>query len=576
MSSPPHRRGKAYHDLADACRQRGDVAGAAVAESLAFAFTMIVAAHGRFSDPKPRFALQGFATDRPVDLGQTLRPEIWDRWRSAKRATRNPAVRARLADLFWEHRKDHAAAREAADSYLEHADAWLGCPEDRSGLCAADALVRSLEISLQINDAGRTQRALDASLDSIRRLVSGGRPRPAWELMKELLGCKKVKAALPFDELQALVEHAIVRELDADPTSLWETNWLWVLVQLGHARGDAALARAAMLRIAEAHERSADFWTERGGHLQATTEYQDAVEAYRRAGHCSDRVRATLGKLESGVRRSREQMKLVEASVKIPREDMERWKAEVLAGYDRHGLSVLASAGYALPNAGEVRQSVAAQQEEFPLASLFPSATFENGRVVGRANTAEEHAAVEVRQQLVMHLQMRAATLASWVFERIRERGGTMRDEVLKYISESPVIMEERRELLVVGLERYDAGDYVSSVHIVVFQIEGIVRDFAGLNGLPTTRDENGITQARPLPDLLRDEELTRVLGDDLTQALSVLLVEQGGPNVRNAVAHGLAGPGVFVKPTADLLVVLLLQLAGFRRSPTTDGGPTK
>ena len=147
-----------------------------------------------------------------------------------------------------------------------------------------------------------------------------------------------------------------------------------------------------------------------------------------------------------------------------------------------------------------------------------------------------------------------------------------MRDEVMKYVSESPLIAEQRRQLLAVGLERYDAGDYVSSVHILVFQIEGIIREFAGINELPTTREEDGITQARSLSDLLHDATLTEVFGDDLTQALRTLVVEQVGTNMRNAVAHGLAGPGLFVKPTADLLIVLLLQLASFRQSrPQTE-----
>jgi phosphoglycolate phosphatase-like HAD superfamily hydrolase len=135
----------------------------------------------------------------------------------------------------------------------------------------------------------------------------------------------------------------------------------------------------------------------------------------------------------------------------------------------------------------------------------------------------------------------------------------------MEFLAESPVVSEQRHPLIERALERYDAGDYISSIHTFVFQVEGILRDFAGLLGQPVNEERDGITQARPLGRLLRDEKLREVLGDQLAESLEALLDNQVGPNIRNAVAHGLAAPEAFTEEIANLLIAFLLQVSAFR-----------
>ncbi len=107
----------------------------------------------------------------------------------------------------------------------------------------------------------------------------------------------------------------------------------------------------------------------------------------------------------------------------------------------------------------------------------------------------------------------------------------------------------------------------VSSFWVVrVYAFQGLLRDFAVGLRKPATDDHDGITQARPLGDLLASQKLRENLGGNLIAFLKVLLADQAaGFNARHNVAHGLVGASWFDKTIADLLLVTIIQLASFR-----------
>ena len=130
--------------------------------------------------------------------------------------------------------------------------------------------------------------------------------------------------------------------------------------------------------------------------------------------------------------------------------------------------------------------------------------------------------------------------------------------------------METRSGLLRDGLVAYEQEDFVKAIHVLVPQIEQILRSFLGHLGRPilrTVRNHPGIMDARSMNDVLSDEFMRKVLTENLWRYLEVVYVDKRGLNLRNDLAHGLLSPTVFNRQLADRVFHTLLALSLMRSS---------
>jgi len=108
----------------------------------------------------------------------------------------------------------------------------------------------------------------------------------------------------------------------------------------------------------------------------------------------------------------------------------------------------------------------------------------------------------------------------------------------------------------------------VTSVHVLVPQVEGTVRDLARVTGVPTTvlRDQGARLVPRSLDELLADPRLRAVLGDGFATLLEAIYTDPLGKRLRHRVAHGnLRGPEIFTRTTAEIVLYTILQLAKYK-----------
>ncbi|MFZ5899642.1 MAG: DUF4209 domain-containing protein [Bacillota bacterium] len=105
----------------------------------------------------------------------------------------------------------------------------------------------------------------------------------------------------------------------------------------------------------------------------------------------------------------------------------------------------------------------------------------------------------------------------------------------------SPVVPHGREGIVGKGLFSGFEKDFVTATHLLVPQIEHMVRWHLKLRGVKTTvLDANGIENELGLSSLLDISEVDDVFGKDLTFELKALFADPFGPNLRNEVAHGL------------------------------------
>jgi hypothetical protein len=169
----------------------------------------------------------------------------------------------------------------------------------------------------------------------------------------------------------------------------------------------------------------------------------------------------------------------------------------------------------------------------------------------------------QLRQTIGFYLPFLEYTLG-----KLRDRYAPTVDDILGFLCESPLFADTELGLLREGLEAYQQDDFVKAVHVLVPQIELILRNFAGRLGIPTrktVKNQPGITDAKNMNDVLADDRIKQTLTENLWRYLAVVYSDRRGLNVRNNMAHGLVPRAAFGRRMGDLVFHTLLALSLMR-----------
>ena len=119
------------------------------------------------------------------------------------------------------------------------------------------------------------------------------------------------------------------------------------------------------------------------------------------------------------------------------------------------------------------------------------------------------------------------------------------------------------------GVERYFNDDFVGSIHILVPQIEAVLRlMMQNLQIATTIQDKNGIREG-DLGSYLRNPLVEqKILGNDFAFWLRAFLTEKaGGFNIRNNLAHGLIGYDQLTPQIASGILFIFLRIGLLRKN---------
>jgi len=112
---------------------------------------------------------------------------------------------------------------------------------------------------------------------------------------------------------------------------------------------------------------------------------------------------------------------------------------------------------------------------------------------------------------------------------------------LLSLCHSSHVIPPGREVLWAKGLFFGFERDFVVSTHLLIPQLEHLVRMILKQGGLKTTTlDSKGIETENGLSTLLDNPDIEKLVDKNLFFELKALLSDAAGPNLRNEMAHGL------------------------------------
>lgn len=112
-------------------------------------------------------------------------------------------------------------------------------------------------------------------------------------------------------------------------------------------------------------------------------------------------------------------------------------------------------------------------------------------------------------------------------------------DNVMNFIGQSTIMTSRRIAIIEKGVYAFMEYDYVTSMSILIPQIEFMVREFYAKNGFIVTNNDAIGTTSDALGTLLNNDDIV-LFDKNITRYLRTILSNRTGWNLRNLYCHGI------------------------------------
>ncbi|MFC1888650.1 DUF4209 domain-containing protein [Thermodesulfobacteriota bacterium] len=464
----------------------------------------------------------------------------------------DPKLCARISDIIWllEKPRDPKFAVSAIDNYRQiplDTDSWI-----RDG---GECWERAVQLCIILKDgAGDKLKEIEKKIvESLKATTFGDGYLALW--LSELL----IKYRIGRDD-----QTEISQKLEALAINFNDEGDIRRSRDYFEAAEDWYRKIGKTEKIIEMTVQSAEGWVKEAiarqtsdppSHLAATGFYEKSIQKYRtipkklRGEHDVDkRITELRNKLNEAGENSLGEMSEIRSEPIDITELIERATKLVRGKGTSDALLALANV-YRGANVDRIRKFSEEMLKKHPLQGLV-SATHmsEDGRVIAKrpgTNFNGDEMEATVWPEMVKHYMMELSIVVQgdiWpALEVIRQEHRLKEVDFFRIVRQSPIVPVDRQQLVAKALFSGYDNDFVTALHLLVPQMENIVRFHLKQAGVKTTNlDINGIENEIGLSSLMEHEEANEIFGRNLAFEIKALLCDPIGPNLRNELAHGL------------------------------------
>ncbi len=299
---------------------------------------------------------------------------------------------------------------------------------------------------------------------------------------------------------------------------------------------------------------------EKASPLVASTWLEELYHLYLQYG-MKDEADKISNKIRELGGKAKDELKEIKIPMEILKDELEKYINWLTDGDLKTVLQKIA-VNY-IPKKDEVIKQLQDLSKKAPISFLFAHKIMDaEGRPVATVGSLEEDIDGHIVLRISQNMQISSIFLRE-TLNTLIDKFKLSTEKIIDYLYESPIFDERRKEFLIKGIEAYLNGDYIVSLHILIPQIEAIIRNLSEKIGIPILKpSRTGGFFYRTLDDLLRDERTIRALGEDMCLYFRILLTDPRGWNLRNEVCHGISELEQFNQIEADRIFHALLCLA--------------
>lgn len=505
---------------------------------------------------------------RQIDAG------IVQHWQRRRDQVRHPVMRARYADLLWDLRKHVTGERANVDDARVAIGAYIEAIQRAAPACAIDnihRLVRALELAISINDAVRVEGARDAMFalyDKIVDPTEGG----SWPWLFDNLYDNK-KVPLTDEQRRHMINSLeVILKRCTDPEQK-ETFDPW--------NAESAAQRLAahfakenrpddVRRVVRAYGEAFVHLSRQATGIVSIGWLQQVHDEYRRYGMHVEADQVLVLYKQKG-EEAQGQMAHIRVDVSVDREAVEKALDELTSRDAESALAGIATAF--VPSVSRAQEMLQRLHDGgSSIMAHFGVRILGDHQIIADvgsiAGDLDGRVILQLSQEMDVSWRFLALAL-DWTYQKFSV--GT--DGVLDFVRPSALFDALREPLLRQGLDAYFADDHVKAIHVLVPQIEAMLRRLLGYLGQPTSkrmRSPKGVMQEKTLTDVLEREPAVTAFFkesglDDWQVYLRVFLTEPSGWNLRNRLAHGLVAPDQFTRQISDWVIHSMLMLGLLR-----------
>ncbi|MRD47521.1 DUF4209 domain-containing protein [Caenimonas koreensis DSM 17982] len=539
-------------DAAKAAIDAGDIERAKVLWLLSDAASMRLTPDSTNGPFQPMMVFGDQRSALPEDLSET---DV-DFFLQVVNDVTNARLRGRIADLVWLLKRAPrvpAMALVAIDAYRElplEMDSWLAD--------GRECWSRALSLARSLGEAAGTRLAeMEAAmLDTLLNAKPADRffPRQLADAMQKT-GLARERRLDAAAKLEGLGKDAEVAKDFHGAKSFYEAAATWFAAggdKVGAARTTAAEAEC-WVSLADSPHQSGQV-----AQIVATSQYENAIQTYRTIGRAQraalavdERIEELRARLTVAGEGSLGEMGMVRTpGINIT--ELVNHARDAVAG--KPVLQALAEFGalYEGVDVTKARADAVSTLQSSPFQAMFGSTHFSReGRVVAKRpalglaplDSSEGQEAIwatMVRDhQLTLSLVVQGQVVPA--FQVLATEHKPLLGDFVALARNASIVPKDRASIVGKGLYLGLEGDFVTAVHILVPQLENLVRHHLKAAGAVTSHlDPGGVETENGLSRLMELPQAEQVFGASVCFDIKAVFCSPYGPNLRNELAHGL------------------------------------
>ncbi|ULX56753.1 DUF4209 domain-containing protein [Ectothiorhodosinus mongolicus] len=464
----------------------------------------------------------------------------------------HPVLRARLADLAW-----HIAKPRHSDYALAAIDAYRQIPItwDRWLADGRECWARAIQFALMLGQAGESVLGeMESELgDAFFATGVDDARLPLW--IAELVN----RQSILRDHRTAVAEHlaALADEHAAAGDPRLAQDLLLMAEAIYRGDRDEERSQDMTVKVAELSVVQANWPPGDGESPSAITASHFLEEAYQRLRRLPTEYRGRHGleqrlkQIESWLAAANQAS--VQEMVTVETEDIDitepmREAESAMSGLGTVEAVFKLAAISRAPSKANIESRARQLMREFPMQWLFGSTHLSmDGRVVGKRAPAsldedDDNALwVAMLQDYLTEVGIITQMRVLPALQTLRREHRLRLGDFINLARRCPLVPNGREEQVGRGLLAGYQGDYATAIHLLVPQLEHMVRIALQTAGYNTQKiGDDGVQSEKGLGSLAAFSATAELLGEDRAFELKALFCEPVGPNLRNMVAHGL------------------------------------
>ena len=528
----------------------------------------------------PQWTLERKETGEPVYIPdiKDVSGEMISYWESRAAVVVNPLLKMRYTGLIMELKKK--VTNEEPDYKtikLVNVQALITVVEnDYCGyeITTFDYAERALSLAIGFRNKDLQKQAVKAFYEADKRLskddLSPGIGRIFQSLIKhreEFSEYEEVLLQEQLDRFERLKQLAIIEGGKTDRYTHVLSDQVNLLVDYYHTIGLIEKAEPFFEALLDAIKVSIPI---RGG-LWGQGMIQQMQSRLRKYGF-DKRANQLYVDLRNLAELSLADLKPIEVSIPFDSEKVNAYLDKALQGSPEEALRFFIV--QYLPKLDEEKRLLKDNEGKSPLLDMIPTVTIDSsGNIISNIGVGPEVAHQKLYFNMYEHMRI-AIPFIHLHITKMKENEKMTVESMMDLLKDSPLITEDRREIIRRGFEAFIHEDYLVSCHLLIPQLENAIRCFFALRGgniMRAQKNPAGGNEYLSLDGLLSSSNASEYMGEDKANYYRNVLTDPNGWNIRNLVSHGLLTTVSFDYGMADRVIHAFLLLSTFKLTLSTE-----